>query len=1034
MNADPVNDDPLGAEVDAGPDVEVDLEGFEFNSTAPAAPRQPLLHESFDSERHQSYRPGYNAWDNPEQKEPDKPDLRTAGEKFDDAFSSVSSGLLLESSVASAIHMPSKPAFRDQPGYNAILDSDLRGYDVENFDDSKSAEETEWRKTRIDYERRLAEDAGVGGRIAGALLSPTPWVAGGVVLAGSVGNLVRAGAVGATRAAVTGAALTTGHSMKSIMPAATKGLGMSRLGAAGVEVAAEGTSEALLHSEQFTRTWQDSGLNIAAAGTAAALLGGYAKELTPAELKAAQDNVAVDLRGVVDDTANGGGPKSMGAAETGEGMADVNMPGLVDWVGFGPGKRLATAASRKATALYRNLVDSPFDFKDSATKPTPQPSIESLRGQFEGQRIQSMEFESNQYSAYRKGAGNRMNRAQFSEAVAQAMRRGDVSSIPEVAATAKQWRKQVDALLKRGADAGIPELKAALKAGGPKFAKSYFPRMYDPTKRGELENALEAHFYEQKMAATKTTRTPEQAGAEAAADARAVVVAMTDHGAPSPAGTVIIPGAAGAKPRTLAVKDSVLEPFLVNDTQVLGQHLRQLGTEVLMTERFGKRAVTDEISEISTDYANMIADAAKAGDTKLAKKLTKEKNTILADLRALEGRLHGTFGRPADPTMPLVRAGRVLRSLTGAAYLGGVVLSSLPDVVRPLFQQGFKQYAKGLAALVDVKRFKLTKNEMRRIGVGGDLWNGQRLRAVADFDDQMSKWENQMMQAVGRGTGLSYWAAGLKTWTGAMASDAIMEWSEQLAKGTLSKARAQKLRRVGIDEAMAKQIVEQFQRHGDKQGALRLAESGLWDKDVAEVYEAAVRNEVNMTMLEPGLGDRPLIMSNEVGKLVMQFQSFGMSSVNRGLIAGLSRADADFYAAISLSIAVGALSTTTKDALRGRDATEDPQRLLWDAIDRSGIAGTWMMLLTQAKAVNGDRPSRSLGKGMAGKMVGPGVGGIIPGALEATIKTARGDGEARDFIKLMPFNNVAHVRDILERANMVPYHVPDYVKNPKPLN
>lgn len=85
--------------------------------------------------------------------------------------------------------------------------------------------------------------------------------------------------------------------------------------------------------------------------------------------------------------------------------------------------------------------------------------------------------ESRAYAAalLNKGAGNRLNRRQFFEEVGKAMRNGDQHAIPEVQATAQQFRGYYDKLLKEAQDAGI--IPEEIRKVAPDL--SFLNRVYD---------------------------------------------------------------------------------------------------------------------------------------------------------------------------------------------------------------------------------------------------------------------------------------------------------------------------------------------------------------------------------------------------------------------------------------------------------------------------------------------------------------------------------------------------------------------------
>ncbi|MEX5486411.1 hypothetical protein IC611_14920 [Proteus mirabilis] len=63
--------------------------------------------------------------------------------------------------------------------------------------------------------------------------------------------------------------------------------------------------------------------------------------------------------------------------------------------------------------------------------------------------------------------------------------------------------------------------------------------------------------------------------------------------------------------------------------------------------------------------------------------------------------------------------------------------------------------------------------------------------------------------------------------------------------------------------------------------------------------------DVRTTVITPGIGDTPLMMSSELGKIVMQFKTFFFATHNRALVSGIQSGDASFYYGALLQVALG---------------------------------------------------------------------------------------------------------------------------------
>ena len=282
---------------------------------------------------------------------------------------------------------------------------------------------------------------------------------------------------------------------------------------------------------------------------------------------------------------------------------------------------------------------------------------------------------------------------------------------------------------------------------------------------------------------------------------------------------------------------------------------------------------------------------------------------------------------------------------------------------------------------------------------------------------------------LGKITGLSPWMVGMKTFAGTLAMDQLSAFAIKSAAGKAGKRELQKMARAGINTDVAERIAAQVQKYGDKDGMLNMPNTARWDdQDAARIMEAAIRSEVDFVTLEPGAADSWLSLSTEIGKLFGQFQSFLISMTNRGLVGGLQRFDVNYVTGVMSIIAFGAMVAAVKDMARGRDPAkrwrDDPEWAMGDAIERSGILGLYTHVYSTAAQLSGNTSSRYLGKDIFGTVLGPGLSGYGPAAGIEVANMLQGDPRGRGIAKLLPYNNLWHFRDAMERMNMAPYEVP----------
>ncbi|WP_217632323.1 hypothetical protein, partial [Vibrio parahaemolyticus] len=132
--------------------------------------------------------------------------------------------------------------------------------------------------------------------------------------------------------------------------------------------------------------------------------------------------------------------------------------------------------------------------------------------------------------------------------------------------------------------------------------------------------------------------------------------------------------------------------------------------------------------------------------------------------------------------------------------------------------------------------------------------------------------------------------------------------------------------------------------------------SHLWDdRAVREAFQSAVLKDVDSTVVTPGVGDTPLMMSNEVGKMILQFKTFIFAQHNRVVASGIQQGDASFYLGAMGTIALGAMVYVMKQKLSGRDIDYSPNNLVKEGIDRAGMIGWLSEPLNAVENISGGR-------------------------------------------------------------------------------
>lgn len=490
------------------------------------------------------------------------------------------------------------------------------------------------------------------------------------------------------------------------------------------------------------------------------------------------------------------------------------------------------------------------------------------------------------------------------------------------------------------------------------------------------------------------------------------------------------------KDRTLNIPDERIKDYLESDVNyVMENYIRQVAPEIELTAKFGRVDMEDQIKAITEEYNQLIADATTP---KERSRLEARREADLRDIRAMRDRLLGTYGAPKDPSTFFVRAGRVARHVNFLRLLGGMTISSLPDMARPIMQHGLRSALKPLGKmLTDIGAMRIVKADLREMGIGLEYALSSRSKVIADLSDPYSRrsylerglqWSSQKF---GNFTLMNQYTDFMKMWSGVVTQSKVLRAANTLdAGGSLSKREIKKLAHIGIDESMLKRIADQFKRHGEDLDGMLTGHSHLWDdRVVRETFQAAVLKDVRTTVITPGIGDTPLMMSSELGKIVMQFKTFFFATHNRALVSGIQSGDASFYYGALLQVALGSLVYVLKAKMAGRDINTEPANLVKEGLDWSGMMG-WLGepnnvlenlsggTYGMSAMFGGPPASRYQSRNGIGALLGPtfDLGGDIKNITSGVLNGEFDDREVRSVRKLLPFQNLFYLSPLLNQV------------------
>ncbi len=988
----------------------------------------------------------------------------------------------LYNDVKNVLDYAARPTFTPEPDYHPLDDVALKGsvYErdyLDHFAGSQSQAETLAIIGRIDGDlraRQVRSRAGFAGfmtDLAAGAASPLTFVPVAGWLSRGI-NLSRAGRIGLAAAETGGIVAATAGIQQAIL-AGTKEIpptaeeivwtvgGAAVLGAALGAVA--GTISRPAFNELVSRLGQELPGDEAAA--AAVMNRAAGETVTDLPMPAGVGAEAVTQPGT------GRLKGALGLEKSPIAQQD-------------PLFRLLTSPSREERLLVQELAEIPGTLQDAAkgiTKPLP---VEFLSKAYEADYYRAVAdlkrlhneywfgrdtsfgtFRSGMASTFGQSRG-RMTITEFDRAVFNAAYAGDISPIPQVQRAAQAFR-QLDEKLKKAA------VREKLFADDVKPGDdvSHVFRMWDTRAvardRVRLAGILAEDFAERlglraaprvtKWKATMTRLLAAEAAPEKLAKAAEKLAKAEREMVPTPPAEIksiaeeaintilgfnpsramlprdVMTGARGPlKERMLRITTDKVKDFVVQSARdTMRATVRTMATDIALARRdlLKPSDIEARLAKINDEYTRLI----EANPTRSAA-LTREQEAGKRDLLAIIERLRGMYAIPENPGHIAWGVLRVARNWNVVTKMGNVVVSSISDVGKLISNYGLDAIKTAWHPFVrGLKSLEMPARDLQDAASNLELLTHARQMAINDVTDVYGRG-TMIERAVQAGTDkfglvslMDPWNYALKTLAGVSAMKGLLRSVERIAAGKASVKEIEYAASNYIDHTMAQRIAKEFEAHGVKDGNVWSANTSAWkDTTAGEAMRAALHREVNRTIVTPGQ-DIPLWMSKPTMRMLGQFKSFAVSSVQRTMLTGLQERDMKALSGAFLMLSLGAMQYYIKSKLAGREPSDDYRVWSAEAFNNSGLSG-WLMdanaVLEKAtqgqiglKRLTGRELSRFAATDLFG-MLGPTTGtardmiSLLGGATGAGFTQS----DVNAFRRLLPLQNVFYLRWLFDAA------------------
>jgi hypothetical protein len=813
--------------------------------------------------------------------------------------------------------------------------------------------------------------------------------------------------------------------------------------------------ETILQHTQETRTAEESMVNILAEGALGGILGAGIGALANPARAAGKTVLAKALRGedyqmeivgnkvqvVPDSTVGAAATKTntfedLGLAHINERLARVvSGPDALKSPELRAILSPSEAVRKLGEVFYRPTFIREKNLRGIPTEDNAQTAI------FQAEKVymETLEAVDNLYLDYTgKGAiGSTLNRpkgvispTEFSERVwKNLVDDARVDDIVQVNKAAQAMRKDLDNVARQLQETGLLP-----KDLDPKFMRNYMTRIYDigklihPEVQGRFIRKVGAWMRKHHSDGSPRAKLLSKEEAEDAASKTLDKIRGESDNQIALAGISenFITKGKFLKKRQLLIPDSEIAEFLTTDASRLYRNYMSRASKLMETqkalERAGFNSITDVISQMRTEAAA----AVKAAKTpkkalKIAEKFKEQEELATMMYRSLLGQLR----KPG-------KADRYLEGLLNYQFvrlLGGVTISSLPELMMAPFRLGFKRtFRDGYLPMIrSLKTSNLTKDQLTDVVGALEIEQSNILRALGGIDDiddmgrNVNAWDQTqaaITKGFARATGIS-WFTNMGRRVAAQVSSADIV--RTLKAGVKNQKDIERFASIGIGKDDFGPILSQIERYAQDLNGSWVINPHLWtDQRALKKFKDAVNAQVELTILKPGVESTPFFVQQHLlGKVIFQFKSFMSSATNKVLISGLQRKDATVLTGVMGLIFAGAMSGAAHDMIAGRPVEEDFDKLLLDGISRSGMLGlVSTAVLDTGISFYDEKTRRFGGKFVAGNILGPSAGQIEEStrAIANIIEGDMTDKEKKAAIRMIPFSNIFYIKALIERA------------------
>lgn len=494
----------------------------------------------------------------------------------------------------------------------------------------------------------------------------------------------------------------------------------------------------------------------------------------------------------------------------------------------------------------------------------------------------------------------------------------------------------------------------------------------------------------------------------------------------------------------LSISD--LKPYMIKDISEL--HKRMLNKTVPnihLINKFGSASSDAIINPINREYDELIKNKPHLTD-----KLEKERDDVLKSIKSIIGSIKGEDRIIKSTTDKVINT---LMKTAVAPLLSGSLASNLTDVAKVTHVNGMKSLVGYYEKIFDWSEIgKASQKELEdMIGITSDMLASQNksIAAITDryADDGFNGTLDNINNFVYKWSGMTTFSKANHYTAGRASANKILDLSKKVFDGgKLSTGELSDMKFIGLSENTLNKIYHNFKSHGEG----KLFNIQNWDNNTAQLFQEAIGRSTNGAIGKETAASLSAGFKTPIGRLLFQFQSFGIHTWNYLVLSGVQKPQAKYISTLAMIGAMGYIQARLKYARKGEDFPTDPKEVSNLVVSESGIVQFPSAIYDKTVgALTGISKEELLGvksKMYKGRSVGERITAGLPsmaapeavGTLLAPIseEVDFGNDQLRAVATLLPFNDNLLTRDAyykLEKAFANKMDIKNYKSKQTPL-